>query len=258
MSDGNAATPADKELSQLRIKLLQIRLRRIEAQRKLRIVAESRQTWLDKAQAIELNRMVIDERNASTSTMSELNMRQLETLAQMNAVNDCFYIWHAGPFATINGFRLGRLPVENVDWSEINAGLGQVALLLATIEAETDLNFTCEIMPKGSFSQIHNRSTKQTNNLYSDGGTFMFQGNRSFSRGLESLLSCVSEAGAHIQEKDPAFRLPYEIEASNKIAGVPIVHGAANDEIWTRAMKYMLTDIKWIVAWASKARSSPF
>lgn len=46
--------------------------------------------------------------------------------AQMNVANDAFHIWHAGPFGTINGFRLGRLSVEQVEWHEINAALGQV------------------------------------------------------------------------------------------------------------------------------------
>jgi beclin 1 len=44
----------------------------------------------------------------------------------MNVANDAFHIWHAGPFGTINGFRLGRLSVEQVEWHEINAALGQV------------------------------------------------------------------------------------------------------------------------------------
>ncbi len=58
--------------------------------------------------------------------------------------NDAFRIWHEGLFGTINGifvsldgdvtdwigFRLGRLPDFPVDWNEINAGLGQMVLLV--------------------------------------------------------------------------------------------------------------------------------
>jgi beclin 1 len=46
----------------------------------------------------------------------------------MNVANDAFHIWHSGPFGTINGFRLGRLSVEQVEWNEINAALGQVTI----------------------------------------------------------------------------------------------------------------------------------
>lgn len=40
-----------------------------------------------------------------------------------------FYIWKEGEYGTINGLRLGRLPNDNVDWHEINAALGQMAML---------------------------------------------------------------------------------------------------------------------------------
>jgi hypothetical protein len=40
---------------------------------------------------------------------------------QINALNDAFYIWFSGPFATINGFRVGKLSnFPQVDWPEIN------------------------------------------------------------------------------------------------------------------------------------------
>jgi len=61
---------------------------------------------------------------------------------QLSVPNDAFFIWHSGPFGTINGFRLGRLPVEPVEWSEINAALGQVALLLSTIQSDAPVAFS--------------------------------------------------------------------------------------------------------------------
>lgn len=55
--------------------------------------------------------------------------------AATDALNDSFHIWHKGPFATINGFRVGRLPSLVVDWQEVNAGVGQAALVLVTGES---------------------------------------------------------------------------------------------------------------------------
>jgi beclin 1 len=49
-----------------------------------------------------------------------------------------FFIWKDGEYGTINGLRLGRLPNENVEWTEINAAFGQVAMLLVV---STNLNF---------------------------------------------------------------------------------------------------------------------
>jgi hypothetical protein len=37
----------------------------------------------------------------------------------------------AGPFGTINTFKLGRTPTTPVDWTEVNAALGQAALLVS-------------------------------------------------------------------------------------------------------------------------------
>jgi hypothetical protein len=256
-------TNQEGKASQLRIKLAQIRLQRMEVQRKRWRVAELQRKWMQVHQGIELQRNSVAERRASVSSLNSHFMKQLDAMSQMNAMNDCFYIWHSGPFATINNFRLGRLPVETVEWSEINAALGQVALLLSTIEHETPMTFSYELFPKGSQSQIAKlpdaRGTQQIYNLYTDGGGFsVFQmRNNSFHKGLELLLAVVAEAGSFIETQNPAFKLPYAIERSgSKIAGISIVVGQASDELWTRALKYMLTDLKWIVAWAAGASQS--
>ena len=49
-------------------------------------------------------------------------------------------------------------------------------------------------------------------------------------------------------------RLPYAVsEGGRYINNIPITYGGSNsDELWTRALKFMLTDVKWIVAWAAK------
>ena len=52
----------------------------------------------------------------------------------------------------------------------------------------------------------------------------------------------------------PFSRLPYAVsEGGRYINNIPITYGGSNsDELWTRALKFMLTDVKWIVAWAAK------
>lgn len=57
----------------------------------------------------------------------------MKKLMQMNAINDAFFIWYSGPFATINNFRLGNLPAKPVEWTEINAALGQAVLAVAVV-----------------------------------------------------------------------------------------------------------------------------
>ena len=262
-SSSSSGEKDEAECKALRIKLAQIRLQRMEVQRKQWRVVELQRKWMQVLQGVELRRSSVAERRASVTSLNSHFVTQLDAMSQMNATNDCFYIWHSGPFATINNFRLGRLPVEVVEWPEINAALGQVALLLSTIEHETPMTFSYELFPKGSQSQIAKlpdaRGTQQIYNLYTDGGGFsVFQmRNNSFHKGLELLLAVVAEAWSFIETQNPAFKLPYAIERSgSKIAGISIVVGQASDELWTRALKYMLTDLKWIVAWAAGASQS--
>eukprot|EP00961_Rhodomonas_salina_P082180 1105210-Rhodomonas_salina.3 len=58
---------------------------------------------------------------------------QLEALNKTNVINDAFYISHSEIYGTINGFRLGSVPSQPVEWEEINAAWGQTALLLQTL-----------------------------------------------------------------------------------------------------------------------------
>ncbi|KAH0837276.1 hypothetical protein AYO21_09983 [Fonsecaea monophora] len=83
------------------------------------------------------------------------DFRQLERLRRTNVYNDTFCIGHDGYFGTINGLRLGRLPGQNVDWSEINAAWGQTLLLLATVAERLKFTFQgYRLRPQGSTSRI--------------------------------------------------------------------------------------------------------
>lgn len=62
----------------------------------------------------------------------------------------------------------------------------------------------------------------------------------------------VGEVGDHVQEHDPTLRLPYHIkEKDGTVGGLSVALGSSYED-WTRALKYMLTDLKWIAAWAAK------
>jgi beclin 1 len=59
--------------------------------------------------------------------------KKLRQLASSSCMNDSFHIWFDGHFGTINGFRLGRLQSQPVDWNEINAAWGHAVMLLQLI-----------------------------------------------------------------------------------------------------------------------------
>ncbi|CAI5705331.1 unnamed protein product [Peronospora farinosa] len=82
--------------------------------------------------------------------------------------------------------------------------------------------------------------------LYSDGGMFRRRG---FNQAMILFLECVDDAGRRAMKEELLLKFPYKVERG-KIGGLPISLG--NDEQWTRALKYMLTHLKWLLAWISK------
>jgi len=224
----------------------------------------------------------------------------LELARQWNVTNDCFHIWYQGPFATINGLRLGAeatavdptitdnrnsqpsSPAENtqeprrylpsfgaadprpgnhpnppapirVPWGEINAALGQVALLLSTLEKKPHcgIKYRHEIIHMGSTSKIGVRrgDSLTVYNLFSD-DSFQLFGRRNFNTALQCLVQCVIDAAECIQKRDRTITLPHTIEKSARgeylIGGVSVSYGVDGVD-WTRAMKYLLTDIKHLL-----------
>ncbi len=94
-------------------------------------------------------------------------VKWLERLQKSNVYNDAFRISHDGQFGTINGFRLGRLPNHPVDWTEINAALGQAMLLLYTLAKRVNFKFSAyKLVPNGSFSRLERTDDKTVLELY--------------------------------------------------------------------------------------------
>lgn len=85
--------------------------------------------------------LILQEETECAENTLKYASDQLEKLQKTNAFNLAFHIWHNGHFGTINGFRLGRLPNQSVEWSEINAAWGQAAILLYSLAKKIGLIF---------------------------------------------------------------------------------------------------------------------
>lgn len=189
--------------------------------------------------------LIRDERQ-SVGVFSVHTSDMLRRLERYDVCNDVFHIWHDGVLGTINGLRLGRLPSKPVEWIEINAALGHSVLLLATIAERATIEFTRnKLIPRGSFSRVVNMYGKEYC-LYSDGGMFRRRG---FNQALILFLECVDDACQRAMREEPALRFPYKM-SRGKIGDLPISLG--NDEQWSKALKYMLTHLKWLLAWVAK------
>jgi beclin 1 len=101
-----------------------------------------------------------------------------------------------------------------------------------------------------SFSKIAKREDASTtyelygSNDYGLGRLFWY---RRFDTALVWVLQCIAEFGAYAARKDPAFHHRYSI-ADDVIGGVSIRLQFNQDAKWTRALKYMLTNLKYQLA----------
>ena len=211
--------------------------------------------------------------------------QHLEIMKRTNVFDDAFHIYHDGHFGTINGLRLGKLPSVMVDWEEINAGLGQ-ALLLLDVLTQRCKGFQFkgyELHPMGSFSFIRARNKDNKGNsdhqMYGSSGLF---GYKQCDKALECFLNCIQQFSDWIRkEKDSNFALKYqllfflfffsyihiyitctkkknrikdhEIGNPNSKKWVSIRFSQHSEEEWTTALKYMIIDLKYILAWVARS-----
>ena len=147
-----------------------------------------------------------------------------------------------------------------MDWAEINAAWGQTLLLLATIAEKLEFNFDgYRLRPMGSTSRIEKLdppvSASSTEprvtslELFSSGDLpigRMFT-HRKFDMAMVAFLECLRQLGEHVEQRDPTLKLPYKI-VKDKIGESCIRLAFNQDEAWTRACKYTLTCVKFLLA----------
>ncbi|XP_059812486.1 beclin-1 isoform X5 [Hypanus sabinus] len=180
---------------------------------------------------------------------------------QLNVTeNECQNYKHSGQFGTINNFRLGRLPSVPVEWNEINAAWGQTVLLLHSLANKMELRFQrYRLVPYGNHSYLESLTdrTKELP-LYCSGGLRFFWDNK-FDHAMVAFLDCVQQFKEEVERGDTGFCLPYrmdvekgKIEDTGGSGGSYSIKTQFNsEEQWTKALKFMLTNLKWGLAWVS-------
>lgn len=186
----------------------------------------------------------------------KVTSQRLQRMKKTNVLADAFHISYDGHFGTINGFRLGRLPVQPVDWMETNAALGQVVLLLKILGDKMNYEFNrFKPMPMGSFSKIGRVEGSNVTVFELSGSNDLSLGRlfwyRKFDAAMEALLFCIYELGQHANAQDTNAKLTYPID-KDKINGFTIKLQFNQELKWTKALKYMLTNLKLLLAWCSK------
>ncbi|VDN81491.1 unnamed protein product [Brugia pahangi] len=175
---------------------------------------------------------------------------QRDRLSKINVLNTAFHIWKQGSFGTINGFRLGQLPHSQVEWSEINAAWGQLALLINTLADCLDIEFTLyRIVPVGSHSFVQCLDTGAELPLFGSGGFKPF-GQKKFDEGICAFMECFCQLQRNIERAQ--FRFPHRmyrehIEDNKMEYSVKMQFNA--EERWTKAMKCLLINFRWAISY---------
>ncbi|KAI7905922.1 autophagy protein Apg6-domain-containing protein [Cokeromyces recurvatus] len=226
----------------------------------LKELDQQEEEFWEKANEYQTNLQHFQNERDSINLKYDHDVKQYERLQKTVVYNDAFCISQDGPFGTINGFRLGRTSTYPVEWNEINAAWGQTLLLLYTIANKLKFQFkTYRLVPMGSFSRIEkvDGDSVISYELYGSGDfgiNKMFFLNRRFDHAMVAVLNCLKQLTDYAEARDKTIRLPYRIN-KDKIGDLSIRIQFNQDDLWTKALRYMLINMKWILAFSSRANN---
>lgn len=195
-----------------------------------------------------------------SKSLYQSHLNHLDSLRNLNIYSKFFDISvdDKDTYGTINGHRLGY----KVPWSEINAALGQIVLLLVFLVKRLNFNLKdYKLVPMGSQSQIlklsaNSSSTEQphktilnlfSSNDFSLGKLFNFN---KLDVAMIALLDIISQIQAEILRMDEEMELPYAISAKRDAVGGKSIRITSNSE-WTHGCKFLLTNLNWILTYTS-------
>lgn len=253
--DDEAEKALETRLALIRNERETLKLENKHLQRETKQLELFEQRFWEDYQDFELELDTANKEYGALKQKIKITSQRLERMKRTNVLADTFHISYDGHFGTINGFRLGRLPVQPVDWMETNAALGQVVLLLKILGDKLNYDFKkFKPISMGSFSKILRVEDNTTlelsgSNEFMIGRLFWY---RTFDAAMEGLLCCIKELGDSAKAGDPKFDLSYIID-KDKIHNISIkLQFNQGDLKWTKALKYMLTNLKLLLAWCSK------
>ncbi|XP_076821240.1 beclin-1-like [Clavelina lepadiformis] len=212
---------------------------------------------------LRFQQLELEEEQCSAEKQLQHTEMLLKKLRKTNVFNATFHIWHQGPFGTINGFRLGRLPGIQIEWTEINAAWGQVVLLLASLAKKMGLKFKrYRLVPFGNHSYLETIDEKAKELSLHGSGGLRYLWDTNFDQAMVAFLDCLQQFKEEV-ERNSGFALPYRME-KGKIedtggsgASYSIKMQFNSEEQWTKALKFMLTNLKWGLAWVSSQFATP-
>lgn len=164
--------------------------------------------------------------------------------------------------------------VPKVTWPEINAAFGHVVLLVQILAQRSQVTLPHTLHPMGATSKIwlNGNATSGTQyNVYFEESSLWGRSNlRNFHIAINGVCDCIWRLVQ--SQRDKTVAVPHQMTFDKKsshwtIGGIPLVHlnpppnvnnvmqQAKNHSAgvdFTRACKYLLTNLKWLVAYSVK------
>lgn len=245
-----------KELAQLEEEKIKMEKEKIIHEEELDKLTEGEEKYWKQYSEYKRQVLELEDDQRSVENNLKYTQTQVDKLKKTNVFNSTFHIWHNGHFGTINGFRLGRLPSIPVEWAEINAAWGQTVLLLYSLAKKMKLTFKrYTLVPFGNHSHVECIDDRRQLPLYGTGG-FRFFWDTKFDQAMVAFLDCLQQFKEQVEKGDSGFCLPYRMDkgkiedpSSGNSYSVKIQFNS--EEQWTKALKFMLTNLKWGLAWVS-------
>eukprot|EP01104_Vermistella_antarctica_P011059 TRINITY_DN3039_c0_g1_i2.p1 TRINITY_DN3039_c0_g1~~TRINITY_DN3039_c0_g1_i2.p1 ORF type:complete len:409 (-),score=93.10 TRINITY_DN3039_c0_g1_i2:64-1290(-) len=197
------------------------------------IVPKEEEYWCRYNQIASDVMHAVDERDGLRAQVA-WREAEIDRVGRLKVFDELFKIGHTGQIATINGLRLGTLNEQRVESPEISAAWGEATFLLFTLSKRLQY----------SFKRCPNRSNFLN---------FLFVDSK-YHEAMVGFLCCVWELEHHLQSTYPNFELKYRI-SGDKIGGLSITRAEEDPPRWTKALTYLLFDLKILLAWTSSSSS---
>ncbi|XP_069895275.1 beclin-2-like [Dipodomys merriami] len=214
--------------------------------------------------ALEWQRLELTDQLSSVENQLRYARGQLDKLSTTSIFDVTFQIWEEGPLGVINNFRLGYLPRVPVSWTEISAAWGQAALLLLALANTIGLKFRrYQLVAGGNHSYLKLLTGAGVRlPLFSDGKQNVFLEN-TFDRAMLAFLDCMQQFKEEAEKGRGGLYLPYSMhpelgtleDAKGSGEWYSIRTHLNTVEEWTWALKFLLANLKWSLAWASERYS---
>ncbi|CDJ37694.1 beclin 1, putative [Eimeria tenella] len=196
--------------------------------------------------------------------------RELQRLKRINVVNDAFHIWTCKFLPSINKCRIGRISSPSCpSWSEVNTGWGYLCMLLDVFYRKCHTQpSNYRLVARGQFSFLIRKKDGAVLPLHGGGGEVglsrFFYSNKRFDSAMTAFLECVKELFDQLVTSAegrgrqqgvasllPFPELPYEIDG-DRVGGFSIRLQLNQDERWTKALKLLLIDMKWLLEYIER------